>query len=189
MPSLDDNFNEVLERMQQGRKFDFANHEPIYYLIFRPSEILEAKRSLPIWIARLKKQGYSVTVFSMAEAIATLLTECPFRKLWLETEQVDPAAWGMTTETLASYLSEGQLRDQLATTLAEVEQDPHGFLLITDLEALHPYVRIGALENQLQGQFSRPTVILYPGERTGTTRLRFLGFYPDDANYRSVHVG
>lgn len=29
---------------------------------------------------------------------------------------------------------------------------------------------------------------LYPGEHTGTTKLKFLGFYPGDGNYRSVHV-
>jgi len=34
-----------------------------------------------------------------------------------------------------------------------------------------------------------PTVFFYPGIRTGKTRLKFLGFYPDDGNYRSVHVG
>jgi len=54
---------------------------------------------------------------------------------------------------------------------------------------LHPFLRIGAIESQLQGQFHVPTVFLYPGVRTGKTRLRFLGFYPEDGNYRSVHVG
>ena len=39
------------------------------------------------------------------------------------------------------------------------------------------------------GKFHIPTVFLYPGTRTGKTRLRFLGFYPEDGNYRSVHVG
>lgn len=53
----------------------------------------------------------------------------------------------------------------------------------------HPYMRIGSIEGQLQGKFSVPTVFLYPGIRTGKTRLKFLGFYPEDGNYRSVHVG
>ena len=64
-----------------------------------------------------------------------------------------------------------------------------GKLGVTDLEALHPYLRIGAIESQLQGKFSVPTIFLYPGVRTGKTRLKFLGFYPEDGNYRSVHVG
>ena len=28
-----------------------------------------------------------------------------------------------------------------------------------------------------------------PETRTGKTHLKFLGFYPEDGNYRSVHVG
>jgi hypothetical protein len=60
---------------------------------------------------------------------------------------------------------------------------------VTDLEALHPYMRIGVIEGQLSGEFRVPTIFLYPGERTGKTRLKFLGFYPEDGNYRSVHVG
>jgi hypothetical protein len=60
---------------------------------------------------------------------------------------------------------------------------------VTDLEALHPYMRIGAIESSLQSNFHVPTIFLYPGTRTGKTRLSFLGFYPEDGNYRSVHVG
>jgi hypothetical protein len=62
-------------------------------------------------------------------------------------------------------------------------------LFITDLEALHPYLRVGILEQKLQGKFTVPTVILYPGVRDGKSTLRFLGFYPPDGNYRSVHIG
>jgi hypothetical protein len=45
------------------------------------------------------------------------------------------------------------------------------------------------LEGQLAGGFCATTLIFYPGKRTGKTRLRFLNFYPEDGNYRSVHVG
>ena len=63
---------------------------------------------------------------------------------------------------------------------------PLAWLLITWV--LYP-IRIGAIESQLQGKFHVPTIFLYPGVRTGKTRLKFLGFYPEDGNYRSVHVG
>jgi hypothetical protein len=62
-------------------------------------------------------------------------------------------------------------------------------LFVTDLEALHPYLRVGSLELKLQGRFCVPTVILYPGIRDGKATLRFLGIYPPDGNYRSVHFG
>ncbi|HOD42054.1 MAG TPA: DUF1788 domain-containing protein, partial [Candidatus Wallbacteria bacterium] len=73
--------------------------------------------------------------------------------------------------------------------LDEIKDQTNPILLVTDLEALHPYLRIGAIESQLQGKFVAPTIFFYPGERTGKTKLKFLGFYPDDGNYRSVHVG
>ena len=75
--------------------------------------------------------------------------------------------------------------------------DKHGdtvdFLLTAkrDTKAVRRFLTkaIGAVEAQLQGQFHVPTVFLYPGVRTGKTKLKFLGFYPEDGNYRSVHVG
>ena len=70
-----------------------------------------------------------------------------------------------------------------------MEGNKNGLVLVTDLEALHPYMRIGAIESSLQSNFHVPTIFLYPGKRTGKTRLSFLGFYPEDGNYRSVHVG
>lgn len=73
--------------------------------------------------------------------------------------------------------------------LSKFEGQENTILLVIDIEALHPYMRIGAIESQLQGKFTVTTIFLYPGERTGKTRLKFLGFYPEDGNYRSVHVG
>ncbi len=81
------------------------------------------------------------------------------------------------------------LLKRLEQSLRELEGKQHALLLVTDLEALHPFMRIGAIESQLQGEFHVPTIFLYPGVRTGKTRLKFLGFYPEDGNYRSVHVG
>ena len=45
------------------------------------------------------------------------------------------------------------------------------------------------MEQRLQGKVPVPIIILYPGVRSGQTSLSFLGIYPDDGNYRSVHVG
>ena len=86
-------------------------------------------------------------------------------------------------------MAQSRLQARLQDRLDAVANEPSTIMLVTDLEALHPYLRIGAIEAQLQGRFRIPTVFLYPGTRTGKTRLRFLGFYPEDGNYRSVHVG
>ena len=45
----------------------------VYYLIFLPQEILEVKREMAAWMARLQNDGFEVHRFSMAEQIADCL--------------------------------------------------------------------------------------------------------------------
>jgi len=187
--SLKTDFNELLERIRHGRELGHASFEPIYYLIFSPDKILEVKRQLPAWIAKLRNDGWDVFTFSMAEHVISILQNSPLRKMWVKADRQAPLDWDRTNQALANALSNGALQSRLETELEKLEERKNAILLVTDLEALHPYLRIGAIESQLQGKFSVPTVFLYPGERTGKTRLKFLKFYPEDGNYRSVHVG
>ncbi len=190
MSSLKADFTELLQRVRQGREFAHASFEPIYYLVFHPSQILEVKRQTPAWVAKLRNEGWEVTLFSIGESIAEILANAPMRKVWLAEDGKNPLDWDKTNKSLANALTRNdQLQTRLETTLTALDGKENGIVLVTDLEALHPYLRIGAIEAQLQGKFHVPTVFLYPGVRTGKTRLKFLGFYPEDGNYRSVHVG
>jgi len=195
MSLLNDNFNEVLERIRYGREFGHASFEPVYYLVFPPREILEVKRLLPAWTNRLQNSGWVVHCFSMATAIAEILAQAPQRRLWLAADRKAPLNWDRTNKALVEALTKetptkkSALQTRFAAWLESHQAEEKAILLVTDLEALHPYTRIGALEGNLVGKFRVPTVIFYPGERTGKTRLKFLGFYPEDGNYRSVHVG
>ena len=111
------------------------------------------------------------------------------KKIWIAADSKAPLQWEKTNKALANALTNGSLQERLETVLQELEGQPNTILLVTDVEALHPYMRIGSIESQLQGKFHVPTVFFYPGVRTGKTQLKFLGFYPEDGNYRSVHVG
>ncbi len=190
MSSLKADFNELLERVRRGREFAHASYEPIFYLVFHPSQILEVKRQTPAWIAKLRNEGWEVEVFSIAEHVSDILANAPLRHMWLEADRKNPLDWKKTNDSLANALTrKDQLQERLEVLLSSLEGKSNAIILVTDLEALHPYLRIGAIEAQLQGKFHVPTVFLYPGTRTGNTRLKFLGFYPEDGNYRSVHVG
>jgi Domain of unknown function (DUF1788) len=190
VPSLKADFDELIRRVQAGRDFAHASFEPIFYLVFPPSELLEVKRLMPAWTSKLTNSGWQVQTFSIAEHVAEILRTAPLRKVWIEADRRAPLLWERTNASLANALtSQNRLQSQLEERLAALEGKQSTILLVTDLEALHPYLRIGAIEAQLQGKFHVPTVFLYPGVRTGNTRLRFLGFYPEDGNYRSVHVG
>jgi hypothetical protein len=107
----------------------------------------------------------------------------------LQADRKAPLSWERTNQALANALTKSTLQERLAAFLDQVAGQTNAIVLVTDLEALHPYLRIGTIESQLAGEFHVPTVFLYPGVRTGKTKLSFLGFYPEDGNYRSVHIG
>jgi len=190
MSSLKADFAELRERIRQGRELGHASFEPIYYLVFPPQQILEVKRQTPAWIAKLHQEGWDVHTFSLAEQIWALLKADPLWSLCVLEDKSAPLDWPRTNKALADILTaDNGLLQRLKATLEALQGLPNALLLVTDLEALHPFLRIGALEGQLQNEFHVPTIFLYPGVRTGKTRLKFLGFYPEDGNYRSVHVG
>lgn len=189
MSSLKTDFNELIKRIKTGRELGHASFEPIFYLVFSPKQILDVKRQMPAWTAKLKNEGWRVNIFSMAVEINKILEAAPLRKIWLAADTKAPLQWDKTNKALANALGNGTLQKKLEAVLEDLESDPRNILLVTDIEALHPYMRIGAIESRLQGKFTLPTIFFYPGTRTGKTQLKFLGFYPEDGNYRSVHVG
>lgn len=190
MSSLKSDFDELRERIRHGRELGHASFEPIYYLVFAPSQILEVKRQTPAWESKLRQDGWEVHTFSVAEQIWDLLKADPFWPLCVSEDKAAPLDWPRTNKSLADILeTDNSLLRRFEDALQPLEGQRNALLLVTDLEALHPFLRIGAIESQLQGKFHVPTIFLYPGVRTGTTRLKFLGFYPEDGNYRSVHVG
>ena len=199
MHSLKDKFDEVCLRLGQGRSLESSGSDPIYYLVFPVSDILAVKRQTRAWVAKLENQGFHVVTFSIAKAINTVLRGHKLRKQWLMGEKTllsqamrsgKPIEFRDINATLAKALTEGsELLQLLKSKMEEASSHPDGLLLITDLEALHPYLRINSIEAQLQGQVRCPVIVLYPGKREGKTSLHFLEFYPADPNYRSEHIG
>ena len=153
MPSLSDNFDQLWQRLRYGRGLSHTGDDPVYYLIFHPSEMLEVKRRLRQWAAVLKKQDWTMETFSMAEAIKDIFEANEFRDLWLASEE----AKRFDVEAVQ------QVNKQLESALVD--------------------------EGTLKHRLAVPTVFLYPGIRDGKTTLKFLGIYPADGNYRSVHIG
>ena len=90
MSSLKANFNELMERIKAGREFVHASFEPIFYLVFSPEQIIEVKRQMQAWMARLKNDGWKVKTFSIASEINKILEDAPVRKIWLAADAKAP---------------------------------------------------------------------------------------------------
>jgi hypothetical protein len=59
-------------------------------------------------------------------------------------------------------VADNALLKRLEDEPAPLEGKQNALLLVTDLEALHPFLRIGAIESQLQGKFHVPTDVSIP---------------------------
>lgn len=189
MSSLKADFKELVERMKHGRTIDYGGFEPVYYLIFNPEKIVEVKRMTPAWASQLENEGWKVYEFSMFNEIKQIILNVPEwrRKMW---NKVDHLNWKQLNEALRTVVVEdGKLLASLKSKIDSLSSLSGVLILITDLEALHPMTRIGQIESELIGTIKVPIVILYPGVRSGESRLKFLGFYPEDGNYRSSHIG
>jgi hypothetical protein len=190
MQSVKQSFEELRHRLKQRHTLTHISDDPVFYLVFRPKEMLDVKRLLKQWEAKLNLDGWVVHFFSMADAIKEIFSNSSLRDLWLASEEEAPLDFEEINKTLADALiANDTLKNKLDQKLQSLSGHQNAVLFVTDLEALHPYLRVGSLEQKLQGRFTVPTVILYPGRRAGKTTLSFLGIYPEDGNYRSVHIG
>lgn len=199
MRSLKDKFDDLCLRIGEGRRLESTGSDPIFYLVYENSELLEVKRQAPAWIGKLVNKGWDVVTFSMVEEVGQILKSHPLRKQWLMGEKFLlqgaeesglPPDFTEIRKTISKALSEGSdLLNRLKEKMNEAAAMKNGLLLVTDLEALHPFLRINSLEAQIQDSVRCPVIVLYPGKREGKTSLRFHEFYPADPNYRSEHIG
>ena len=192
MPTADEGFIELKERLRFRSKISNRGDDPIYYLIFAPSEMIHVKSRLKkVWIRQLKEaEGWNPVILSLAEKVQSFFRDHKRRELWLEYERAHPGDVKAVTASLAEALTkDNQVGRWIEEKLQEASVLSHGMVIVTDIEVLHPFLRIGAVEQSLQGRCPVPLVILYPGKRSGSSSLKFLGVYPEDGNYRSIHIG
>lgn len=188
MASLDSDFEELRQRLRDSTRLRNTGDDPVYYLVFAPERMLDVKRRVRPWKVKLEHDDWKVVVISLANVLDEYFTNYPLRQFWLSGEA--GASQTQVNETLRASLVDGQIvENTILAAQEDLRRTPRGLILVTDVESLHPYLRIGAIEQRLQGRVGTTIVILYPGVRRGQTRLSFLGIYPDDGNYRSTHVG
>jgi len=192
MPSLSDNFDQLWQRLRYGRGLSHTGDDPVYYLVFHPSEMLEVKRRLRQWAAVLKKQDWTMEIFSMAEAIKEIFEANEFRDIWLASEEAkrfDAEAIQQVNKQLESALiDDAALKNRLDDRLQSLATKKHRAFC----------ERLGSTASLFTGRGARTTApsaihcshrVPLPGIRDGKTTLKFLGIYPADGNYRSVHIG
>ena len=125
---------------------------------------MEAKRKLRSWKATFsKKDDFKVSEFSIAEEIHKIIENHKWKQLWLKQEERTGFASDQYIKTIKNALvQDDALVSALEAKLEKLSKHQNGLLLVTDLEALHPFMRVGQIESHLQGKFEIPTVFSTP---------------------------
>ncbi|MDB4657244.1 DUF1788 domain-containing protein [Verrucomicrobiales bacterium] len=169
----------------------------VFNFHYLPGEWDALRAYLPKIRVRLEKLGYTPHIHSFTDIVSSIFDGKGKKAIDAMT-----SAEGKTnlphkayTGTLQQFLigPELSLTSPIVTALIDIlnqaEKTPKSVLLLTDVEMLHPLVRVSAFEQVLQGKFKVPSVIFYPGRRgTVGDNPSFLGFYNSDGNYRSTHI-
>jgi hypothetical protein len=191
MHSLTEKFNELRQHLKGGvSSMKQTGFDPVYYIVFPAEEILQAKLMLPQIIAQLKLDGYQPRVLSLTVMLNEWFRSHKLRAAWQAGLQDADDPRQQFQQTFSTKLEKERIvADAILAELESSRNEPGGMLIITDIEALHPFLHISGIEQQLNGKFCVPTVVLYPGTRGGFHSLRFLGIHKENGNYRSIHIG
>ncbi|GAG94364.1 unnamed protein product [marine sediment metagenome] len=111
MPSLEESFEDLKQQIKYARRLSNTGDDPVYYLIFQPAQMIEVKRQMKIWTARLMKEGWNVHTLSLAEVVNAFLKNAPLRDVWLAAEKENP----LDFESINTTLREALLYDDVVT--------------------------------------------------------------------------
>ncbi len=184
--NLEEAFQELRARLGQSDALNPAHSDPIFYFVYQPAQLLEVKRRLPAWIAALKHDGLTIERVSLSDLVWDLVDQSGRWETWLQLES--GADIQELNEAIRDVLrSDHALVNRVAERVSQSRERTAVF--VTETELLHPYFRTRAIEGMLTNKVKVPLVFFYAGERKGQYGLSFLGFYPEDGNYRSTLIG
>lgn len=191
MHSLTEKLNELRQHLKGGvSSMKQTGFDPVYYIVFPAEEILQAKLMLPQILAQLKLDGFQPRVLSLTAMLNQWFRSHKLRGAWQAGLRDADNPRQQFRRTFSTKLEkERVIADAILAELESLRNETNGLLVLTDLEALHPFLHISGIEQQLNGKFCVPTVVLYPGTRGGFHSLRFLGIHKENGNYRSIHIG
>ncbi len=187
---LNNKFKTVLEYLETPNPNHHAGDKQITYLTFDPAETIEVKRRIVNWLSLAKGFDYNCSVVSMAEVINDFFRNNSRRKNWLVPDvnsSFEDIVDFYKTDLGSMVIENKIIENAILGEQEKLKSLPKPLLIITDLEAIHPFTRFGPTEQKIYTEIEIPIIIMYPGTLSGSSSLEFFGFYPPDGNYRSKH--
>lgn len=186
--SVDKKYIALLDSLVQPKGHDHSGDKTICYLTFDANDIQYVKRKMNEgWVELAKNRGLQPGILSLHTVLKKFFEQDDYRIIAGKDAVEDENEMNEVYENLGENLkNQNILEKAILDKQEELSKKENGILIITDLEAIHPFTRFGPIEQKIYNEINIPIVVMYPGEISGSA-LKFLGFYPEDGNYRSKH--
>lgn len=185
MECYEDKIVKALDYLKSPSKLSPTGYSPIVYLVYQPEDAFKIRALVDNFInPKAEYNGFSAHELSMGEVIDKFINTNDYLDIWTDPDVEETELYNSIKQSIVGdkYIEKALLAKQ--DELLADEENP--LLIIRDVEMLHPFYMMGAVENNIYNQIKIPMLVLYPGETQGTARS-FLGIYNQDGNYRSIN--
>ena len=186
MQLYEQKFEDALSYLSRPDILHPTGDKPICYVNYDVEDAMEVYRMInPTLVPKAKYHGFAdVRVVSLGNEIQQYIKNHDYHQ---------PEFWGdndFNEKELFQSIREEILNNNFLTTrLLSIQEEmcqlPHPLLILKDLELLHPFDKIGRVEQIIYNQIQIPFLVLYPGRTQGINARTFLNIYPMDGSYRS----
>lgn len=156
---------------------------PICYVTYDVEDAMFVNRMIDTdLIPQAKYHGFAdVRIISLGQEIQRYIHEHEYREIWIDESKESKLYPSIRQEIQEDEL----LAHRLRSIQEEMKATSHPLLVMKDLELIHPYDKIGRVEQVIYNQINIPMLVLYPGCTQGSNARTFLNIYPMDGSYRS----
>jgi hypothetical protein len=157
---------------------------PICYVNYDVEDAMVVNRMVGSHlIPKAHYYGFTDTkVVSLANELRNYIDKHDYYDLWCNDEiQEDELYNSIRNEVLENKVLPNRILD-IQDEMSKLE---HPLLVMKDLEFIHPFDKIGRVEQVIYNQIEIPMLVLYPGRVQGANARTFLNIYPMDGSYRS----
>lgn len=183
MQLYENKFVKALDYLNSPSMLNPTGDKPICYVVYDVKDASIIQDMIPNGFkSRAEHYGFNIHVFSVGEKINQYIKNHEYYEIWKDDSIEEEDLFdSIRTEIDDKQFIEASLLEFQSSLLSANEKP---LILIKDLELLHPFHKIGAIENRIYNRIELPMLILYPGNAQGTART-FLNIYNMDGNYRS----
>lgn len=183
MARYEHKIDEALSYLTSPGLLNATGDHPICYIVYDVKDAMNINRMIDHTIKpKAIHAGFQPQVLSMAVLVSGYITGHEYYEDWKSVGvEYEGEVYGSIREAITD---ENYLASALLSKLEELRQTTRPLLILKDLEWLHPFDKMGRLEQLIYTSINIPVLVLYPGEAQGTAR-KFLNIHAMDGSYRS----